>query len=175
MGLFTVLLASYVEDSGATERWISDDVPNEAQNILAGDYVRATRSRDMDALRRLYYGPSLLCRFYPELISVDQLLSVRLDADIPEEYELTVSEYVVRNEPSEFDKIVGAPVYEYILTPTHEMKLRFQVYDETKEFPYGWNTHVIPMLEKRGRWYFVLGCPGPGYSEYINLRSKQKN
>ena len=81
----------------------------------------------------------------------------------------------MRNESSELDKIVGAPVFEYIVTPTHEMKLRFQVYDETKEFPYGRSILAIRMLEKEGRWYFVLSCPGPGYSEYVNLRSKQKN
>lgn len=175
MGVFAVLFIIDVEDSGATDRGISEDVPNEAQKHLARDYVRATRTRDLEALRSLYYEPSILCRFYSEPEYIDQLLRVRLDADIPDEYEITVSEYVVSDEPSELDKVVGVPVYEYLVTPTHEIKLRFLVYDETKEFPRGWSTHAIRMLEKDGRWYFVLGCPGPGYSKFDRMRSRQKN
>jgi len=175
IGLLAVLSTLNVDNFGATERWPLEAAPNESQERLAIDYVRATRSRDLEALRELYYEPSLLCRISQEVITVDQLLRIMLNADIPDEYELSVSEYVVRNEPSELDKIVGAPISEYLVTPTHEMKLRFQIYDETKEYTLGWSTHTISMLEKEGRWYFVLSCPGSGYSKFLDMRSRENN
>ena len=70
MGLLAILFIFDVDDSGATENWISEDIPSEAQKLLAADYVLATRSRDLEALRRLYYGPSLFCRYYQDLMQI---------------------------------------------------------------------------------------------------------
>ena len=172
MALLTLLCVLNVAELDATERWISEDAPNEAQRILARDYVQVTRSHDLEVLRRLYYEPSLLCKNHPENISVDQLLKNRIDIDIPDDYQLSVSKYVVRNEPSELEKIVGEPLVEYVVTPTYELKIRFEVHDKTKEFPFGKKMLAFRMIEKEEGWYFVFECLGPGYSEFVKLRSE---
>jgi len=52
--LIGILIVGLVSSkASASERWIEGDIPNEAQLVLAAEYVKATRLKDINKLKAL--------------------------------------------------------------------------------------------------------------------------
>jgi len=78
----------------AEGRWLSGDSPNKAQLHLVSKYIKASKLNDLEALKKLYFPPSLLCK--DQSISLEDALKARIAKDIPDDYEVSIKDYEIR-------------------------------------------------------------------------------
>ena len=165
--IFAIFLFVFSFFAQAEGRWLSGSPPNKAQLELASKYIKASRSGDLEALKELYFPPSLLCE--DKSIPLNDALKMRIAKDIFDDYQVSIKDYEIQTSSSLLEETLGIePIVAYSVQPTHVLKIGFKVYDGGVSIKY------FRLIEKNERWYFVLDCPGPGYPEFLELKEKHE-
>jgi hypothetical protein len=149
----TILL---LPPSYASDRSMSGDSITASQSKLVTAYIKASRLKDTNQMRALYYAPSFSCNPKYDNRPIDSFLDARLDYNIPDDYQVGVSKRT--SEKGLLDKLVKEDISEYVIEPSHEITIALDTRDESRGFKIVEHFLHFDILSIDDKWYFIYEC-----------------